>query len=187
MFEAILSLLTTRGLQQEPYEAEVGLDVKVIALSESDLYHLKDRQEFFLFVPGEVSVRFAQSYDTLVLLAKRKHLFDEFGVWEEQISLLLQDVLEVSSLVKLIRCILGHVGSDNRLSMSVASDHVRDSLEQVLVLGVSFSNSLKSLLLDELLELSHLLVVSLGGQSHFRVLIVNGTDIGEVAEVVMMR
>lgn len=71
--------------------------------------------------------------------------------------------------------------------MSVASDQIGDSLEEVLILGNSFGNCLKSLLLDELLELSHLLIVIHGGPTHFWVSIVNGTDVTKVAEVVMVR
>lgn len=109
MLEAILSLLTAWGFQQEPYQAEERLNFEVIILCEADFYHLKDRQKLFLIIPREVGIRFAQSYDTFVLLVELEHLLDEFGVREEQISLLLQKILEVTALVKLIGCILRHI------------------------------------------------------------------------------
>ena len=68
--------------------------------------------------------------------------------------------------------------------MSIASDHVGDSLKYVLILGSTLSDRLQSFLIDKLLELCHLLLVSDSGQAHLRVSVVNGSDVAHVSEIV---
>jgi hypothetical protein len=71
--------------------------------------------------------------------------------------------------------------------MSIPSDHVGHSFKYVLVLGYPFSESLQSLLLNQLLELSHLLLVLDSGQAHLWVRIVNRSDVAHVSVVLMVR
>ena len=187
MIEAILSFFSAWGLQQEPYEAEERFHFEVIILCQTDLNYIKDYCELVLIVPGEVSVGFAQCNDSLVLLTHVEHLLNEFRVWEEKVSLLLQNFLEFSALIKLIWSVKRHVGANSGSTMSIASDHVGHSFKYVLVLGYPFSESLQSLLLDQLLELSHLLLVLDSGQAHLWVRIVNWSDVAHVSVVLMVR
>jgi hypothetical protein len=96
--------------------------------------------EFLLVIPSEVNIRLAKSNYCLVLLAKLKHFLDKFGVWEEEISLLLQDLGKVDILVKLMRCDLRH--SLNRISVTISSNKVRYRLKYVFPFGITLSNYL---------------------------------------------
>ena len=158
----------------------------MIILSQPDLNNFKYGCELVLFIPCEVSVGFAECNNCLVLLTHVEHFLYEFRVWEVKISLLLQNILEVTSLIKLVRSVKWHVGANYGCSVSIPSYHIGYRFKDVLVLGGTFGDSLQSLLLYQLLELSHLLLVLDSWQAHIRLRIVNRSDVTHVSEIVMV-
>lgn len=67
----------------------------MVIVGECLLDHVEELLECLLFNPGEVDIPNSHSFERSVFLGVIKHLLQELGVWNEEVSLLLKQCFEL--------------------------------------------------------------------------------------------